>query len=296
MERQLYSMHNTIRFVTENQIPEEEWQEIERFFSYVDREWSRFAEASEVNRLNRLRIGETLSISLPLARLLKRSIRYFEQTEHYFSPFLLEQQQANGYRDSFPFHYATESERVGPPEITPFILEGLEVTRVGGGAIDLGGIGKGAAAMMVAQRLRKERRRGLIEAGGDVVVWSDETPWKIGVTHPHTDEEIAEISLRQGAIATSNRIYRSWHVGERMNHHLLDGKTGRPIETPLIQVTASAPQLYEAEVMTKLAFQMTEQERQEKLFKWFPNGRLLLLDASGEILSEKKGECALWTG
>lgn len=297
MNRQLYAMHNTIRFVTDQPITEDEWQTIQQFFQYVDRQWSRFDPASEVSRLNGLMVGESLSVSLPLARLLQRAIRYFEQTEQYFSPFLLEQQQANGYDRSFPFQRAVESFRIeAPPESSPFVVEGCDVTRVSHGAIDLGGIGKGAAAMLAAQRLRKKQPRGLIEAGGDVIVWSDTQPWKVAITDPQTEQAIAEVQLRQGAIATSNRVYRSWKVGKRTNHHLLSGKTGRPIESRFVQVTASAPQLYEAEVMTKLAFQMTEAERQDKLFKWFPNGRLLLMDESGKMVAEEKGGQAIWTG
>lgn len=297
MNRQLYAMHNTIRFVTDQPITEDEWQTIEQFFQYVDRQWSRFDPASEVSRLNGLMVGESLSVSLPLARLLQRAIRYFEQTEQYFSPFLLEQQQANGYDRSFPFQRAIESFRFeSPPESSPFVVEGCDVTRVSHGAIDLGGIGKGAAAMLAAQRLRKKQPRGLIEAGGDVIVWSDTQPWKVAITNPQTEQAIAEVQLRQGAIATSNRVHRSWQVGQRTNHHLLSGQTGRPIETDVVQVTASAPQLYEAEVMTKLAFQMTEAERQDKLFKWFPKGRLLLMDESGKMVAEEKGGQSIWTG
>ncbi|WP_290779995.1 FAD:protein FMN transferase [Exiguobacterium sp. UBA5002] len=296
MERQLYAMHNQVRFVTDQLIDEAEWEELVRFFHYVDRQWSRFDEQSEVSRLNRLRIGDTLSVSLPLARLLARATRYFEQTERYFSPFLLAQQQANGYRQSFPFTQAVAYEEVAPPEIAPFIIEGCDVTRVGGGFIDLGGIGKGAAAMIAAQRLRKSWNRGLIEAGGDVIVWSDEEPWNITITHPETEQRVADVQLRQGAVATSNRVYRSWKTDGQTHHHLLDGRTGRPTKSPILQVTASAPQLYEAEVMTKLAFQMTETERQEKLFRWFPKGRLLILDTAGEWRSEQKGVSETWTG
>ncbi|MGI1807026.1 FAD:protein FMN transferase [Exiguobacterium sp. TDN 0502] len=296
MERQLYAMHNQVRVVTDQPMDDAEWKELVRFFNYVDRQWSRFDEQSEVSRLNRLQIGETRSVSLPLARLLARATRYFEQTERYFSPFLLAQQQANGYRQSFPFTQAVAYEEAAPPEIAPFIIEGCDVTRVGGGFIDLGGIGKGAAAMLAAQQLRKTWDRGLIEAGGDVIVWSTGKPWNITITHPETEQRVADIQLRQGAVATSNRIYRSWKVGERTNHHLLDGRTGRPATSSLLQVTASAPQLYEAEVMTKLAFQMTEAERQDKLFRWFPKGQLLLLTTTGEWRSERKGESGIWTG
>ena len=104
------------------------------------------------------------------------------------------------------------------------------------------------------------------------------------------------MQLRQDAIATSNRVYRSWKTDGQTHHHLLDGRTGRPTRSPILQVTASAPQLYEAEVMTKLAFQMTEAERQEKLFRWFPKGRLLILDTAGEWRSEQKGVSEIWTG
>ncbi|WP_114572114.1 FAD:protein FMN transferase [Exiguobacterium flavidum] len=296
MEKRLYAMHNTVRFMTRDGMSEEEWEKISAFFRYVDAEWSRFTPDSEVSRLNGLRIGESLRVSLPLARLLRKATRYLEQTDRLFSPYLLEQQQANGYSQSFPFTEAVAQTVPSPEQAIPFEIEERHVTRVGGGRIDLGGIGKGAAAMQAAQLLRKQHARGMVEAGGDVIVWSDGTPWTIDIIHPETGQEMTQLTLRQGGVATSNRRYRSWKTDQEDRHHLLDGRTGRSVTTSVVQVTAIANQLYDAEVMTKVAFQLTAEERQDLLFDWFPNAQLLVVEASSEITLEKKGERMRWNG
>ena len=51
-------------------------------------------------------------------------------------------------------------------------------------------------------------------------------------------------------VATSNTLERAWPGG----HHLIDPRTGCPLESDLVQVTVIARALTDAEVLTKLAF------------------------------------------
>jgi thiamine biosynthesis lipoprotein len=56
---------------------------------------------------------------------------------------------------------------------------------------------------------------------------------------------LAELTLTNGAAATSGVTRRGWH--------LLDPATGRPARTGIVQATALAPTALEAEVRAKAA-------------------------------------------
>jgi thiamine biosynthesis lipoprotein len=82
-----------------------------------------------------------------------------------------------------------------------------------------------------------------------------EKEWKIGVAHPiEKDQVIALFRLKNGSIATSNILYRSWKQGNEQKHHILDGQTGLPVESSMIQCTVVCNNLLDAEVLAKLCF------------------------------------------
>lgn len=71
--------------------------------------------------------------------------------------------------------------------------------------------------------------------------------------------------MASGAIATSNRIYRSWTQGENSKHHLLNGQTGNVAITDVIQATVVTSSLCDAEVGAKLCFLVDDTKQQQWL-------------------------------
>jgi thiamine biosynthesis lipoprotein len=118
--------------------------------------------------------------------------------------------------------------------------------------IDPGGIGKGLAADMVAERLLTGGAAGvLIDVGGDIAV-RGEAPvtdgWRLAVGTPDGEQ----IRLAAGGVATSGTEHRAW-VGPsgRAAHHLLDPRTLEPADTGVVEVTIVAGSAAWAEVWTK---------------------------------------------
>jgi thiamine biosynthesis lipoprotein len=142
------------------------------------------------------------------------------------------------------------------------------VSRPPGVALDSGGLGKGLAADLVAERLR-----GLpsyaIECMGDVRAGGAERPLRIA--SPWDDGMLAELTLTDGAAATSGVTRRGWH--------LIDPGTGRPARTGIVQATALAPTALEAEVRAKAALLAGPAAARDHL----PHGGLLVL-ADGEVV------------
>jgi len=102
--------------------------------------------------------------------------------------------------------------------------------------IDLGGLAKEYAAdsaISLMQHLNVTS--ALIELAGDVATIGDTedgTPWRIGIQDPAAAGSLCAVQLSNAAIATSgNYARRIDHQGKRYAH-LLNPKTGWPVEGP----------------------------------------------------------------
>jgi FAD:protein FMN transferase len=110
----------------------------------------------------------------------------------------------------------------------------IALTRAGM-QLDFGGFGKEYAADSAATVLIGAGvRGGTINLGGDVRIVGphpDGSPWVLGVSHPRQPGEVvASIELDSGALATSGDSERYMDVGGRRYCHILDPRTGWPVE------------------------------------------------------------------
>lgn len=287
---------NTQFYVNLCPIEATEWKEdFTTWIQYVEREWSRFLPNNELASINEAEPGSILSISAPLLDVLFLADYYYHKTKGLFSPYLLKSLQSQGYNRSFPFKEAVRMGDIKPLlEDHPFTFqkeEGL-LTKHTQEKIDLGGIAKGYAVDSASIWLRDEigAKWGIVDGGGDMVVWSDsEKDWRIGITDPYDEEkQLTNIVLNNGAIATSNKVYRSWMQGGEKKHHLLNGRSGKPANTEVIQATAIAKSCTEADIAAKMACIIEDDVRDQWLFEVFPDVSFFLVktDRSIEMLKE----------
>ncbi len=155
------------------------------------------------------------------------------------------------------------------------------IRRPPGIRVDSGGIGKGLAADLLAERLAHQRRF-VISCGGDLRVGGTDTdagPFEVLVEHPLTREQDQSLRVDLGAVATSGLNVRVWRRADgQFAHHLLDPSTGEPAWTGLVGVTALAPTGVEAETLSKAALLSG------------PDGARRLLAASGGLIVHDDGE------
>jgi len=263
---------NTDFFIAIPKGKNKNWKErAEKWLQYVAKEWSRFLPNNELSLLNELKIGETLQLSTSLYDCLQRANQYYLQSNGLFSPYLKLQLEQQGYNQSFPFKVAKhQSSNVKSISGKPFqFLSNQQVMKLANQEIDLGGFAKGYAIETLANWLENEVAPdyGIIDGGGDMKLWSTgEKIWKIGVADPKIiDKEISYINISTGAIATSNRIFRSWTQNNITKNHLLNGRTGEVAKTDVLQATVVTSSLCDAEVWAKLCFLIDESEQQQ----WF---------------------------
>lgn len=99
-----------------------------------------------------------------------------------------------------------------------------------GMTLNLGGIAKGYIVARAVDVLKGERiKRGIIRAGGDMVVFQDGSkPFIIGIQHPREKKLLGEAHVLNGAVATSGDYERFFMKDGVRYHHILDPKTGFP--------------------------------------------------------------------
>ncbi len=101
--------------------------------------------------------------------------------------------------------------------------------------LDFGGYVKEYAADRAAQAARAAgARHGFVELAGDIAVIGphpDGAPWQVGIRHPRAPERaMASIPLAAGAIASSGDYERYFELDGRRYCHVLNPKTGWPVE------------------------------------------------------------------
>ncbi len=134
------------------------------------------------------------------------------------------------------------------------------LTMPAGMEIDFGGIGKEYAVDRAAARMAERAHSPfLVNFGGDLFASGprrDGRPWGVGLDDPDRSGEAAleRIDLERGGLATSGDARRFvWSNGKRLGH-ILDPRTGWPVEDAPRSVTVLAPTCLEAGTLSTLAY------------------------------------------
>jgi len=114
--------------------------------------------------------------------------------------------------------------------------------------IDFGGVGKEYAVDRVANLLGAECHRRnanlLVNFGGDIMALEFDTrapDWTVGVESVNQDDRAESmVALRQGGLATSGNTKRVIKIKDKLYGHILNPKTGYPVEGAPRSVTVYA--------------------------------------------------------
>ncbi|MCI0140489.1 FAD:protein FMN transferase [Arthrobacter bambusae] len=117
--------------------------------------------------------------------------------------------------------------------------------------LDIGAAGKGQLVDLLASVLRGAgTAEFLVDASGDML-HSGTEPLRVALEHPYDPTQaIGVVELRDGALCASAANRRTWGDGL---HHVLDGATGRPIETVVATWTTAATAM-EADALATALF------------------------------------------
>jgi thiamine biosynthesis lipoprotein len=229
--------------------------EIER----LEQCWSRFRTDSALSRLV-ARPGPAVPVSRDLLTALTRATRLWEWTAGAFDPTVLGPLEALGYDRSFATVDPAAAVPVRPVPAPGWgaveVDEDAGTVRVPPGVgIDLGGVGKGLAADLVAEGLvLRGAASALVGLGGDIRTAGEvpEGGWRVPIEDPF-DEHVtwSDAVLGTEAIVTSTSLMRRWQRGGRTLHHIIDPLSGCPTDTEVVAVVARGADAWWAEGLAK---------------------------------------------
>jgi thiamine biosynthesis lipoprotein len=130
-----------------------------------------------------------------------------------------------------------------------------------------GGIAKGYALEKAADILTKAGIENyMFFGGGQVVVHGKKgnRGWRVGVQHPRINDYFGFLEAERGSIATSGDYEHAFFKDGKRWHHIIDLKTGRPVEHTSA-VTVISDSAFYADAIDTALFIMGPQKALEKL-------------------------------
>ncbi|RNC29596.1 MAG: FAD:protein FMN transferase [Candidatus Dichloromethanomonas elyunquensis] len=126
-----------------------------------------------------------------------------------------------------------------------------------GQMVDLGGIAKGYIGDIVTDIYKKNGITSAVaNLGGNVVVLGskpDGSPWKIGIQNPRseTSDIVGVVEVTDKAVVTSGDYQRYFIEDGKRYCHIIDPRTGYPIDSGLMSVTIIASSSADADGLAK---------------------------------------------
>lgn len=191
-----------------------------------DATWSRFRPDSGVSRIAR---GEAVDLGPTAPGLLGLLDDLRARTDGALDPLVAASLEHLGYDAAVRLRAAPG---YAPAPRAAVRVDGTVVSTSPPALLDVGSAGKGQLVDLVAAVLQEAgHAEAVVDASGDLAVRG--APLRVALEHPFDPAAaIGVVEVRDGAIAGSAVNRRAWSDdGARRLHHVLDARTGRPVET-----------------------------------------------------------------
>ena len=149
---------------------------------------------------------------------------------------------------------------------TKVSVDGNVVTLHAGIGLDLGGIAKGYIADKLREYLSENGvDSALINLGGNVLTLGgkpDGSNFTIGVQKPfgQNSDILGACRLKGMSVVTSGIYERYFVENDRLYHHILDTKTGYPVENELYSVTIISPTSTDGDALSTICFALGSED------------------------------------
>jgi thiamine biosynthesis lipoprotein len=217
---------------------------IGQLFRERDAMFSRFRAGSELARVN-ADAAPVVRVSQPFCDAVSAALQAARLTDGLVDPTVGAAIEAAGYDIDFD-KLVPDGRPVEPRPCDRWreirVGRGLLI-RPPGTVLDLNGVVK---ALAVDDAVALLAAPGFVSAGGDMATRAS----PVTVALPDGDA----IALESGGIATSGTTTRRWLRAGRVQHHLIDPRSGRPSSSPWKCVTAVGRDCFGADIAAKAGF------------------------------------------
>lgn len=151
-------------------------------------------------------------------------------------------------------------------------------------SIDLGALGKGYACDVALDILEKhDIKSAVVSVGGTVLTCGDKER-NIGIRTPEKDDfsSFLKITLRGTSfISTSGQYEKSFEKNGRIYHHILNPKTGYPVENDLRSVTVISKNGLVSDALSTACFVLGRENSASLLEKY--NAQAIFVDSENNV-------------
>jgi len=238
---------------------------IDSLLSEINHQMSNWDPNSEISIFNRLNTEQPFTVSQNFIRVVKHALEVSHLTAGAFDI------TVGPLIDLWGFGAGTVIDRFDPPEPEEI---SATIKRIGyrkisvhrsqlikhdpAVSIDLSAIAKGYGVDVVSNWLQAEGFMDfLVEIGGEVYCKGSnrsKLPWQIGIHNPLLDaipgcDLMAIVDLSDRAMATSGDYRNYFEYDGQLFSHVVDPRTGYPVETAVASVTVVAPTCMAADAL-----------------------------------------------
>ncbi|OAB43577.1 thiamine biosynthesis protein ApbE [Paenibacillus antarcticus] len=247
-------------------------KKIEQMLDDVDQQINMSNKDSEIHAINEAAGKKAVKVSQGTFDLMKLSVDYAEDTQGAFDPsigpLVSLWKIGNGGEHVPDANLINQAKSL--VNYKDIIMDEANLTiklAKEGMSLDLGGIGKGYAADLVANYLHDVQvESAIIDLGGSSIIAIGRKPngeqWRIGLQDPDRarGEQLALIQLDNETIDSSGVYERFFMENGVRYHHILDPKTGFPTKNGLKSVTIIGGTATDADVLSTAVVVMDLEE------------------------------------
>lgn len=227
--------------------------EIDSIFTEIDQSLSIYRENTLISNFNQGQLG--VEMDAHLRKVVKKSLEIFKESGGIYDITIYPLVQLWGFGtekvDAFPDSSAI---RAG------MLCVGSEKLRIKGNRLEktspcvklnVNAIAPGYTADLIASLLEKKKiKTYVVEVGGELRIKGvkpDGQLISVGIESPRPNSTVDSgsvlqriVKIKEGALTTSGNYRQFREQGERKVSHLLDARTGHPLQNELISVTVFA--------------------------------------------------------
>lgn len=288
---QQFIMDTVVTMKLEGDGSEQAALQITELLTAFEHQYSAYQTESDIDRINRQAGINFVPVQPETYALLKQAVDYCQKSNGQFDitvgP-LVSAWDIKSETPKVPENIETLLPLVNYQDILFNDQEKSVMLKKADQRIDLGGLAKGAAADQVLALLKQSKLSGaVVSLGGNVVTYGDKA-YTIGIQDPRRERGVTVGQLtndRNWMVATTGDYERYFELDGKRYHHILDPKTGYPVESPWMSVTVLCPSGMEGDYLSTTLFMKSREElmalksREDFLFAAIDkDNRILLSD------------------
>ena len=233
---------------------------------YFESIFSRTIETSDIGRIN-VAGGKTVEVAPETADIVNKALAYCEESEGRFDITIGAVSSLWDFKEGVVPDSDKLVQAVKHVNYKNVKVDGTMITLLDPEAkLDLGGIAKGYIADDLCQQLIGAGcDSGFVNLGGNVKTVGlkpDGSEWHVGIQDPNDVEGtvVAAVYSQDESAVTSGLYERQFAKDGRKYWHILDPKTGYPVETDLVSATIISDASIDGDGYTKPLFMMGHDE------------------------------------